>query len=473
MSALVMSLTGYSWAAMQGLVTGLTTADVIDAGGDYTDGARDILLVGMDSRTDAQGNPLSEEMLAKLHAGFADGELNTDTLIFVRIPEDGDQALAISLPRDSYVPIPGHGTHKINSAYARSKLAAQQRLQAEGVQDPQELEKRSDQEGARTLIATVEQLTGVAIDNYASINLLGFHDITKAIGGVEVCLNQPVNDPYSGAQFDAGRQTISGAEALAFVRQRHGLPNGDLDRVIRQQVFLAGLANKVLSAGTLTDPGKLNSLVDAIQKAVVVDQDWDILNFAQQMQNLTGGNVAFRTAPILNAAHPTPNDGAVVQLDTDGLRELAGSLPDESETQEQDQPHSQNQTSEAGPKPQDITVDVYNSSGIDGLAGRTSRTLVEQGFLPGDVAGGPPRDTSVIRVPAGERDAGHAVAQAIGGTIGVEENPGTAAGHVEVLLAADPSAGENADSPQQAGQSQASSVNSSPPIKADGVTCVN
>jgi hypothetical protein len=119
-SLLVMGLTGYAWAAMQGLVNGLNYANVIsgDAGGDKpADGARDILLVGLDSRTDAQGNPLSREVLDQLRAGEADGELNTDSLIFVHIPNDGSKAVAISLPRDTYVDIPGgYGNHNINSA---------------------------------------------------------------------------------------------------------------------------------------------------------------------------------------------------------------------------------------------------------------------------------------------------------------------------------------------------------------------
>lgn len=291
-SALVMTLTGYAWAAMQGLVNGLTMADVIgeDGGGELpADGSRDILLVGMDSRTDAQGNPLPQEMLAKLRAGVSDGELNTDTLILVHVPNDGSKAVAISFPRDSYVSIPGHGRHKINSAYARGKLAARKQLQDEGVSEERDLEVRANQEGAKTLIKTVENISGVTVDNYASINLLGFYDITKAIGGVEVCLNEPVDDPYSGAKFDAGRQTISGVQALAFVRQRHGLLRGDLDRVVRQQVFMAGLAHKVLSAGTLADPSKLGALSEAIKKSMVVNEGWDILSFAQQMKGLTGG----------------------------------------------------------------------------------------------------------------------------------------------------------------------------------------
>jgi LCP family protein required for cell wall assembly len=184
----------------------------------------------------------------------------------VHIPNDGSKAVAISLPRDTYVDIPGgYGKHKINSAYARAMLTARKDLQKTGVTDPKELDVQANQAGARELIDTVQNLTGSTIDNYAAVNLLGFSEITKAVGGVDVCLNNNVKDEYSGANFTKGQHTISGVEALEFVRQRHGLPNGDLDRVVRQQVFMAGMARKVLSAGTLTNPGKLNDLIEAIK----------------------------------------------------------------------------------------------------------------------------------------------------------------------------------------------------------------
>ncbi|MFD6066824.1 LCP family protein, partial [Amycolatopsis lurida] len=160
-----MGLTGYAWAAMDGL----TFANVgigADEGEKPADGARDILLVGLDSRTDAQGNPLSKEVLAQLRAGQADGELNTDSLIFVHIPNDGSKAVAISLPRDSYVDIPGgYGKHKINSAYARAMLDERKKQQENGVSDPKELDQKANEAGAKTLIKTVEQLTGSTIDN--------------------------------------------------------------------------------------------------------------------------------------------------------------------------------------------------------------------------------------------------------------------------------------------------------------------
>ncbi|WP_235922200.1 LCP family protein [Lentzea tibetensis] len=124
----------------------------------------------------------------------------------------------------------GFGRHKINSAYAYSRSAALKN-------DLGELEARW--EGAKNLIATVEGLSGLKIDHYAEVNLAGFYEITNAVGGIDVCLKAPVNDKSSGANLPAGQQTVEGRDALAFVRQRAGLPFGDLDRVVPQQVFMA------------------------------------------------------------------------------------------------------------------------------------------------------------------------------------------------------------------------------------------
>jgi LCP family protein required for cell wall assembly len=491
-SLLVMCLTGYGWAAMQGLVNGLTTTDVIsEGGGDKpADGARDILLVGMDSRTDAQGNPLSEELLAKLRAGVSDGELNTDTLILVRIPNDGSKAVAISLPRDSYVDIPGFGKHKINSAYARAKFEARGQLEAEGVTDPKKLEVQSNQAGAKTLVATIEQLTGATIDNYASINLLGFFEITKAIGGVEVCLTEATKDKYSGADFEAGRQTISGFDALAFVRQRHGLPHGDLDRVVRQQVFMAGLAKKVLSAGTLADPGKLNDLVNAIKKSVVLNQGWDILGFAQQMRGLTGGQIEFRTIPTVTIEYETPNDGVAVKVDPDQVRSFVQEIAGTAEQAGEPQPEL--------PARSTITVDVYNATNRTGLAGSVSQSLTAQGFAEGEVGNAAPQDVSVVRVPPGAEGVGEQVADSLEGSVAIEADGSVPAGHAEVLLGSNYSGpataesggsgpAQNAVSPDAqagaglSGQSSESAQSGTaqqpedeqPPITANGVPCVN
>ncbi|QWF82613.1 Cell wall biosynthesis protein LcpA [Amycolatopsis sp. CA-230715] len=475
-----MGLTGYAWAAMQGLVSGLSTTDVINSegGGDKpADGARDILLVGLDSRTDAQGNPLSKELLDQLRAGASDGELNTDTLIFVHIPNDGGKAVAISLPRDSYVEIPGYGKHKINSAYARAKNTAFNELKSKGVNDPKELELQSNQAGAKELISTVEKLTGSTIDNYAAINLLGFSDVTQAIGGVDVCLNENVNDSYSGAKFKAGPQTVQGADALAFVRQRHGLPRGDLDRVVRQQVFMAGLAKKVLSAGTLTDPSKLSSLTSAIQKSVVLNQGWDIFSFAQQLKGLTGGQLEFRTIPVVNMDYSTPSDGSAIQVDPaqvhNFVQGLTGPPPGEQKPPEADPGAAKG-----------VTADVRNATKKDGLAAGVSQTLTGKGFTAGDTSTTASRKTSVIQYAAGGQAAAQAASAALNG-IRIEQDTSVLKGHLTVVLGAD-YAGGGADgamaakpspasqsSPSSQAAQQAPTPEPNKPITADGVTCVN
>ncbi|MFF0149067.1 LytR family transcriptional attenuator [Amycolatopsis sulphurea] len=479
-SLLVMGLTGYAWASLQGLVNGLNYANVIDnnGGGEKpADGARDILLVGLDSRTDAQGNPLSQEQLAQLRAGESDGELNTDTLIFVHIPNDGSKAVAISLPRDSYVDIPGgYGKHKINSAYARAMLQARKDLQAQGVTDPKQLDVQANQAGAKQLIATVQELTGSTIDNYAAINLLGFSDITQAIGGVDVCLKDNVNDQYSGAKFSKGEHTIAGVEALEFVRQRHGLPRGDLDRVVRQQVFMAGMARKILSAGTLTDPSRLGALIDAIKKSVVLNQNWDVFGFAQQMKGLTGGQLEFRTIPTENVEYRTPDDGVAIQVDPEKVKAFVQGLAGPQASS--GAPSSPRATATH----QNVTVDVRNASGRDGLAASVSKQLTSKGFTAGDTANSSSRKTSVIWVPSGGEEAGKAVADALGMQATVQEDKSVQKGHVTVFLGSDvqPAAGASAGSgapraPAAAPTSSAPAPAGSDdqPITAEGVPCVN
>jgi LCP family protein required for cell wall assembly len=317
-SALVLLLTGYGWSAYRELGARLVTSDVLTRNRP-SDGVVDILLVGLDSRTDAAGNPLPRQLLDALAAGPDEGHLNTDTLILVRMPDDPTlPTTAVSIPRDAYVYVPQHGMHKINSAYRRAAEAAR----AQGVQAQQQV----DQAGRRSLITTVERLTGVSVDHYAEVNLAGFAEVTQAVGGVPVCLNTAVRDRRSGADFAAGPQTLQGPAALAFVRQRHGLPRGDLDRVVRQQAFLASLAHEVLSAGTLADPAELSALIAAVSRYVVVDPTWDLLAFAAQAGGLTGGTISFRTIPTGRPNLPTPEDGVAVEVDPGAVRDFVATL---------------------------------------------------------------------------------------------------------------------------------------------------
>jgi LCP family protein required for cell wall assembly len=486
-SALVLALTGYAWTSLESLGDGLTTADVIagDGGTLPLDGPRDILLVGMDSRTDVQGNPLPGDVRNELlHVGGDGDENNTDTMILLHIPDDGSKAVAISLPRDSYVTVPGFGQHKINSAYPRAKATERRRLETEGGHTPQEIELRSNQAGAKTLIATVEQLTGRSIDNYAAINLLGFFEITKAVGGVEVCLKGPVDDPYTDLHLPVGRQTISGRDALGFVRQRHGLVRGDLDRIQRQQAFMAGLARKVLSAGTLTNPDRLTDLIEAVKKYIVLNEGWDILAFAQQLKGLAGGDIKFHTIPVISADLQTPSDGVAVEVDPQQVREFIDTLfgADEPSQPSPDDPERNAQ----------IRVEVRNTTSVPGLAGRVSEALAGKGFTEGAVANGVARSTTLVRHPPGEQANARRVAEALGGQAETAPDPALQPGNVTVLLGADyptegrlgtDSGGQEQSRPPETEDS--ASGNTGPeapaqgraggedPITAGGIPCVN
>jgi LCP family protein required for cell wall assembly len=415
-SALVLCLTGYGWSTFRNLHQGMSTTDVIEPA--TPDKATDILLVGLDSRADAHDTPLAPDVLTRLHTGSNEGEL-TDTMILVRIPDNGRRAVAISLPRDLYVELPdGYGKH-------RGKNATAQRLVAHGA-DPATVRTESVAAGRKLLLEAVKDLTGIGIDHYAEINLLGFSLLTEAVGGVEVCLRAPVHDRFSGANFPAGPQLISGPDALAFVRQRHGLPRGDLDRIVRQQAYLASLANKVLTAGTLANPRRINQLINATQQSLVLDEGFDVLDFAARMQGLAAGNMVFETVPVLGDSD-SESDGAVLTVDPEAVRAFVAQAIE---------PPPPAGPKHGPPTKAAVTVEVFNASAVTGLARSVSEQLAGHGFPQGTVGNAPARATSVVRYPSGGEDAGRLVADALGG-LPVEEGSQLSAGTVQVYLGKD------------------------------------
>ena len=317
--------TGYGWWLQRELGDRVVTSDVIDAAAPRPEPDQPFtaLLVGLDSRTDAAGNPLPPELLAELRAGVDEGQLHTDTIILLHVPAGPNaRAVAISIPRDSFVTLAGgRDRHKINSAYGRATKAAEQVLTPQGVTGP-DLDRRSRDAGRRALVATVQQFVGIPVDHYAEINLVGFVEMTEAIGGVPVCLKRPEKEVRSGVDLPAGPQTVRGSDALAFVRQRHGLEDGDLDRIARQQAFLAGMASRMLSAGTLSDPAAVRRLIDAVTRNVVLDRGWDLDRLIAQFGRMSGRDIRFVTIPTGDPALETPVDGVAVQVDADEVRDF-------------------------------------------------------------------------------------------------------------------------------------------------------
>jgi LCP family protein required for cell wall assembly len=293
-SIALLVLAGYVWYTFRDVNQGVKRIEVkvgVQASNpikEFNGKDVNILLVGNDDRS----NMTNKEVHA-LHVGRDGGSLATDTMMIVHIPANGKKATLISLPRDSWVSIKGRGMGKLNSAYANAYV------NTDGTQD----QKR--QAGANALLDSVTQLTGLTIDHYIQVDLLGFYRISNAIGGVPVKLCRAVNDTVaynrsvgsdggSGLKLSKGKHTLKGVQALEFVRQRHNLPNGDLDRVRRQQYFLTSAFRQVASVGVLF---KLRSVGDAITQSVFTDKGLNLLDLGRQLENLTANNINGKTIP--------------------------------------------------------------------------------------------------------------------------------------------------------------------------------
>jgi LCP family protein required for cell wall assembly len=344
-------------------------------------------------------------------------------MILVHVPADGSAASFVSFPRDSYVDIPGHGQDKLNAAYAYGYADA----------DPAAPEAQKLASGAQLLVQTISQLTGLQVDHYAEIDLLGFFNLSSVVGGVEVNLCKPVDDTrYSGAVFPAGVQTITGADALKFVRQRHGLPRGDFDRIVRQQVFIAGIMRKMVSEDVLLDLGKQRQLVQAVAQSMTVDQSLDLMQLAQQMQSVDLGSVDFQTVP--NVGTDKAGAKSIVRLaDPDTLHTFFAELSaDPKDTTAAATP------SAAPVAPGDVTVDVFNGSGTPGLAASAAQALSTGGYLVGSTGNADTSNlaTTEIRYGTDGKALAKAVEKAVPGAKTVAADD-VAAGHVQLVLGTD------------------------------------
>jgi LCP family protein required for cell wall assembly len=376
LSLALLATSGWGWYLGQVADASVNRTDAIPTSGNddtsHTGADMNLLLVGNDSRAD-----LDADQLAELNAGADDsGGLNTDTMMLVHVPADGSRASFLSFPRDSYVEIPGHGWDKLNAAYAYGYNSA-------GANTDKSQKQAA---GAQLLVQTVSKLTGLQIDHYAEVDLLGFFNLATVVGGVEVNLCQAVDDhQYSGAVFPAGVQTISGADALKFVRQRHniGTTSSDFDRIRRQQVFIAGVLRKMLSDNVLLDLGKQRQLVQAAAESLTVDQSLNLLQLAQQMQSVSAGSIQFQTIPyvgddkddqghyILRLKDEATLHAFFAQLSADPAQPAAGGTT------------TATPAAPATVAPGQVKVSVFNGSGTPGLAGKTATALQSAGFVVG------------------------------------------------------------------------------------------
>lgn len=220
----------------------------VDAIGDYQDrpaagAGTNWLVVGSDSR---QG--LSEAQANQLHTGTEQAVRGgrTDTIMVLHLPGNGTKPTLVSLLRDSYVTIPGHGKGKINAAFSIG--------------------------GPQLLVQTVEQSTGLRIEHYAEIGLGGFASVVDDVGGVRMCLPQAVDDAYAGINLPAGCQTLDGADALGYARSRHAFATSDYARTEHQRQFIHALAGKALGPGTVLNPFRSIPTILDVPKALSINQ---------------------------------------------------------------------------------------------------------------------------------------------------------------------------------------------------------
>ncbi|WP_367131145.1 LCP family protein [Saccharothrix sp. HUAS TT1] len=296
LSAAVLVLAGVAWTTYQDVDTGVRRSQAVRADDVRSTSGVNVLLVGLTTRRDLDGGTPPDDVLAALHAGDVDrGGYNANTLILLHVPADGSAATALSVPRDNHATllgIPGGPQHgKVKEAYGRAKEAEERRLAELAPMDVAEVEWRGREAGRRAQVETVRSLLGVPVDHLVEVSMVGFYHLAEALGGVEVCLNNATSDTYSGADFPAGRQHLTAAQALAFVRQRHGLANGDLDRTRRQQAFLSAVAHRLRSRGA----DALGPVAEVAKGNVVLSEGWDLLSLAQGVSG-----VRFRTLPLEN-----------------------------------------------------------------------------------------------------------------------------------------------------------------------------
>jgi LCP family protein required for cell wall assembly len=441
-AAMVLAVSGFSY---------FVVSDVSSIGGSHaivsgpSIGAQNILLMGLESRTDWNGNILPDDVLKALHAGSRAGVENgvggndTNTLILIHIPAGGKKAVGFSIPRDDWVTFPtaydGQTQGKIDQAYGLALAAEENQLRAQNPNMSQDqIAFQGNEAGRAAAVATVEQVTGVHIDHFAEVNLDGFYELAKVLNGVEVCLLHPVAyDANSGFYArKAGLQHLNAQMTLAFVRQRDGLTNGDLDRTHRQQAVIDSVIHQLRDEGVLDDLTKIQSLLSVAKQYVITDSGWDLLDFITQMRSLTSGDLTFRTLPIVGYQTIDGQDANVIN--TSYIQQIV---------HETFYPSPATASPSASPRPtvtvaagaSKVTVDVYNGGSTQGLAGEVSAALVKEGYLAGTVTNTSPLTTTEVLYGTGTS----ANANSIAAMFGVTATPATsiAAGHVEILLGAD------------------------------------
>ena len=280
LSAVVLFVAGTAWGFTSYIND---TIGRVNAGtaGTPASGPLNVLLAGVDQRSG-----LTRHQQLALHVGRAVSS-NSDTMMLIHVSGDRSRVTVISLPRDSWVDIPGHGYNKINAAYGLG--------------------------GPQLVVKTVELNTGLTINDFIQVNFLGFVKVIDALGGVKICLPFAVDDSYSGLHLSKGVHHVNGITALEYARDRHSFATSDLARIQDQQRLLSSMLTEAISSGTLANPVKLDRFLRAALSAIKVDQGLNVAALADQMRGISASNVRFMTVPLSNYNYQAP-DGQLAVL---------------------------------------------------------------------------------------------------------------------------------------------------------------
>ncbi len=315
-----------------------------------------ILLMGSDARTGAN---------AKLHFGNSKDikGARSDTTILLHISADRKSAFGVSIPRDLKVKLPtcqqADGTTYEGGAEDR-------------------INKAFDIGGPGCTVKAVEELSGANIDHFMVVDFSGFKNVVDALGGVEVCLTKPVDDPNSKLKLPAGKSVVKGDQALAFVRARETLGDGsDIGRIQRQQDFLSSAIRKATSAGVLTNPAKLYSVLSAGTKSLRVDPglaSFDALkDLAVNSSSISPGDIVFATVPWDDSG-----DGETVVEVPSKAKQLWNAIKNDQTWPPK--PTVGSDGKELTASPGSFGIKVVNATGTSGNGQRAADQLTAEGY---------------------------------------------------------------------------------------------
>jgi LCP family protein required for cell wall assembly len=411
LAAVTLVVSGYAHEAVGRVAA---TGRGIAINGSPAVGAMNILVMGLESRTNYEGQTLSATQLMETHSGNVQsvsagevGAQDTDTLILIHIFAGGQKAVGFSIPRDDLVTYP-HPTYlgvtqgKIDQAY---DFAYNQSLgQTYGSslsQNQRYLE--ANQAGQGFEIATVEAVTGVHIDHFVEVNLIGFYYLAQAFGGIEVCVKpwsgndganlrdvasgwDALNDGYNLRKGGAQYLHLAAPQALAFVRARDTLPGIDLGRTKRQQAVIDYVVWKLKNEGAFNDFGLLNELLGTASQYLITDSTFDPFDFVTNMRALSGSHLTFQTLPISGQVNDMPLNGSAQDVNLIDVPYIQQYVKNAFYPPVVKKTKAGTKKTRPAPAPSTVTVDVYNGSGVNGLAGDVSQALTGLGYQAGTVA---------------------------------------------------------------------------------------